>query len=71
MGVRLTVSPVQVSRGRPIHPLVTLHLANYNKRILVLLAEEGLKVVCNEKGGGSGSKLLLGYGFGSWRSMSF
>jgi hypothetical protein len=29
-----------------------------------------LKVVGNEKGGGSGSKLLLGYGFGPWRSMS-
>jgi ribonucleases P/MRP protein subunit RPP40 len=29
-----------------------------------------LKVVGNEKGGGSGSKLLLEYGFGPWRSMS-
>jgi hypothetical protein len=29
-----------------------------------------LKVVGYEKGGGSGSKLLLGHGFGPWRSMS-
>jgi hypothetical protein len=29
-----------------------------------------LKVVGNEKRGGSGSKLLLEYGFGPWRSMS-
>jgi hypothetical protein len=29
-----------------------------------------LKVVCNEKGGGSGIKLLLEYGFGPWQSMA-
>jgi hypothetical protein len=29
-----------------------------------------LKVVGNEKGGGSRNKLLLEYGFGPWRSMS-
>jgi hypothetical protein len=29
-----------------------------------------LKVVGNEKRGGSGSKLLIEYGFGPWRSMS-
>ncbi len=29
-----------------------------------------LKVVGNEKRGGSGSRLLIEYGFGPWRSMS-
>ncbi len=29
-----------------------------------------LKLVGNEKRGGSGSKLLLEYSFGPWRSMS-
>jgi hypothetical protein len=32
---------------------------------------KGLKVVGNEKGGGSGSRLLLEWGTGPWRSMSF
>ncbi len=32
--------------------------------------ERRLNVVGNEKGGGSGNKLLLEYGFGPWRSMS-
>jgi hypothetical protein len=35
-----------------------------------LEAEKCLKVVGNEKGGGSRSRLLLEYGFGQWRAMS-
>ncbi len=38
------------------------------RTVLELLV--ALKVVGNEKRGGSGSKLLLEYGFGPWRSMS-
>jgi hypothetical protein len=44
--------------------------------VAVLLSMESypaftvLKVVGNEKGGGSRSRLLLEYGFGPWRSMS-
>ncbi len=36
----------------------------------VLSKEALLKVVCNEKGGGSGSWQMFEDGFGPWRSMS-
>ncbi len=54
-----------------------IKLLQIDKYIIFLLTNTSLKVltsdlkvVGNEKRGGSGSKLLLEYSFGPWRSMS-
>ncbi len=53
------LQPVNALEPNFVHTLHTFHVQ-----------KEQLKVVGNEKRGGSGSKLLIEYGFGPWRSMS-
>ena len=53
--------------------LITLIFQGFPPRYCTMFIElifVSLKVVGNEKRGGSGSKLLLEYSFGPWRSMS-
>ncbi len=49
---------------------IRLETADYTPGRVYIFSFLHLKVVGNEKRGGSGSKLLIEYGFGPWRSMS-
>ncbi len=65
-----------------VHCTVYLYIFHFWSNISVILSVKctdfflrdtqilRLKVVCNEKGGGSGGWLLFEDGFGPWRSMS-
>jgi hypothetical protein len=64
-----TIANIFISRKVISFLITAMYLQSQLPRIIILNYMEFM-IRDTLKGGGSGNKLLLGYGFGPWRSMS-